>query len=682
MPKSYGGAPTMTFNPEISWVQHAKSVDTKTIHLQDVLRDIQGGRYKAEVEKIRNSLNSATNEAAELKERLPGIMFSGLFSKRSAKGLKAKSGLICADLDKVENIEAVRVKIQRDPHTLAVFVSPSGTGLKVLLRIDPEREHLESFTATERYFLKTFEVKIDPFCKDVCRLCFVSYDPKLFLNLEAKKLNYEEMAEVSMPENFGGRTRQDVTDLLTKIEPRPDYPTWIKIISAVYSELEYEDALAVLKNWSPEEVPGEYAEKYRSRLDHVGVGTLVYLASEARNTGKPDETLAKPFAVWSPGQFARYVADPNANLLGEGFLQKGELMSFVGAGGLGKTRLITYLAIQHIKQRPWCGLETKGGPIKWLLLSTESGLRRWKEDLQVMLQSATTDEANLIEKNFRALAITAEDDCDLNLGVETNLRRLKLTLAEENPGVVVFDPFADMIDGDENVAQDVGRSLRTLRKILHTHAPRAAYILVHHARTGAANVAQAGDNFNSGNFARGSKALYSKVRCEIQLAPADRDNPNVLLLCCGKSNDCKKFETRGIIFDPEKFSYAVNDDFDLQNWRADVSGKRTECIIPIAEVAATVRELVTANSGCEVSTAAITTALNERNSCSAKTVIRRLHAAVKIGVLRIGSKKSMWICVETNLGTCPETCPQVMSQGLETLDIPLMRGCPVPQIQK
>ena len=89
----------MTFNPEISWVQHAKSVDTKNIHLQDVLRDIQGGRYKAEVEKIRNSLNSATNEAAELKERLPGIMFSGLFSKRSAKGLKAKSGLICADLD-------------------------------------------------------------------------------------------------------------------------------------------------------------------------------------------------------------------------------------------------------------------------------------------------------------------------------------------------------------------------------------------------------------------------------------------------------------------------------------------------------------------------------------------------------------------------------------------------------
>ena len=186
----------MTFNPEISWVQQAKSVDVKTIHLQDVLGDIQGGRYKAEIEKIRNSLNSATNEAAELKERLPGIMFSGLFSKRSAKGLKAKSGLICADLDKVENIEAVRVKIQRDPHTLAVFVSPSGTGLKVLLRIDPEREHLESFTATERYFLKTFGVKIDKACKDVCRLCFVSYDPKLFQNLEAKKLNYEKMAEV------------------------------------------------------------------------------------------------------------------------------------------------------------------------------------------------------------------------------------------------------------------------------------------------------------------------------------------------------------------------------------------------------------------------------------------------------------------------------------------------------
>ena len=66
----------MTFNPEISWVQHAKSVGVKTIHLQDVLGDIQGGRYKAEIEKIRNRLNFITNEAAELKESLPGIMFS------------------------------------------------------------------------------------------------------------------------------------------------------------------------------------------------------------------------------------------------------------------------------------------------------------------------------------------------------------------------------------------------------------------------------------------------------------------------------------------------------------------------------------------------------------------------------------------------------------------------------
>lgn len=33
----------------------------------------------------------------------------------------------------------------------------------------------------------------------------------------------------------------------------------------------------------------------------------------------------------------------------------------------------------------------------------------------------------------------------------------------------------------------------------------------------------------------------------------------------------------------------------------------------------------------------------------------------------------------TNLETCLETCPQVMSQGLETLDILLIGGCPVPR---
>ena len=307
----------MTFNPEISWVQHAKSVGVKTIHLQDVLGDIQGGRYKAEIEKIRNRLNFITNEAAELKESLPGIMFSGLFSKRSAKGLKAKSGLICADLDKVENVEAVRVKIQRDPHTLAVFVSPSGTGLKVLLRIDPEREPLESFTATERYFLKTFGETIDPTCKDVCRLCFVSYDPNLFQNLDAKILNYEEMAEVltlvpdkgssprlriadtatvnlaagekqlsgndalmPMPEAFGDVSKGDVRRMLARIPTRPDYDKWLRISSAVFSALSYEDGFEVLSEWSPEENLGEYLEKYKHRLDDVKIGTLIFYAKQ------------------------------------------------------------------------------------------------------------------------------------------------------------------------------------------------------------------------------------------------------------------------------------------------------------------------------------------------------------------------------------------------------------------
>lgn len=94
----------MTINPEISWVQHARTPDVKTIHLQDVLGDIQGGQYKAEVEKIRNSLNSETNEAAELKKKLPGIMFSGLFSKRNAKGLKANSGSDFHDLPRLREI--------------------------------------------------------------------------------------------------------------------------------------------------------------------------------------------------------------------------------------------------------------------------------------------------------------------------------------------------------------------------------------------------------------------------------------------------------------------------------------------------------------------------------------------------------------------------------------------------
>ena len=355
------------------------------------------------------------------------------------------------------------------------------------------------------------------------------------------------------------------------------------------------------------------------------------------------EAIPKPnsYTIWSPSQFFAFKIDPSAILLGDGYLERGEWTSLVGIGGLGKTRLLLWLCICQITNRKWCDLQTKGTPQKCLLLSTESGLRRWKTDLEKIYSILTQEEKNLVESNLRLLALTPDEEGDLNLGDPANVERLKATLKTENPGIIGFDPFADMVDGDENKTVDMVTTLRTLKQIHRTSAPNAAAIIVHHARTGSGNIVQAGNLFAQGNFGRGAKALYSRVRCELQLAPGDKDNANLLVLACGKSNNGEKFAPRGIVFDSNNFTYSVDEDFDLEAWRSDVDGKRDYKSATIADVVNVVRDLCK-HTGDEVKAGEICDKAHATTAASTRTIKTRIKEALKAGYLRNGKVKGAY----------------------------------------
>jgi hypothetical protein len=324
-------------------------------------------------------------------------------------------------------------------------------------------------------------------------------------------------------------------------------------------------------------------------------------------------------------------------LLGSGFLELGQWTSLIGIGGLGKTRLALWLVISQMLGRPWCGIPTAGKPQKSVILSTENGLRRWKEDLTKIVSTLSAEEAAVIEANVRILAMTDDEDGDLCLGDTGNVARLKATLTATEPGIVVFDPFADMMDGDENKTSDLVATITTLRGVTRSCCPKAAILIIHHGRTGSSNVAQAGDNFNAGNFGRGAKALYSKVRCELQLAPEDRDNPNRLVLACGKANDTAKFAPRCLIFNEQDFSYSVDPYFDIDAWRDDVAGKRKRSAITMSEIVEFVREKCPL-PGDETDRKTVIAEF-ERSGASERTVQRYIQNAVESGYLRCGKTR-------------------------------------------
>src|SRR5262245_40788930 len=176
--------------------------------LSEVLDDIKSERHAAQIAALRRlsgkvlsykqSHPTATTEtdpelkalekaAKNSKQQLLAFTMSGTCGVRKGKALQSHSGVLQVDIDDLEQIEPMRSRLMKDPHVAFGFVSPSGRGLKLGLRIDGNH-HAASFLAAESYFATTYKAGIDPSVKDLLRLCFVSHDPELWQNHEAKIL--------------------------------------------------------------------------------------------------------------------------------------------------------------------------------------------------------------------------------------------------------------------------------------------------------------------------------------------------------------------------------------------------------------------------------------------------------------------------------------------------------------
>jgi hypothetical protein len=178
VPKNFAHEITIFINIKSTNAGHFR--DAKTI-----LERIKIGKSKSIIERVRSETNKDKRNI--LKQSLPAICFSGTFNKRTDNGLINHSGLICFDFDDFEtNKELTKrlTELKEDQYTYSIFISPSGNGFKVLVKIPADREkHRLYFKALEEYYNdKHFDVS----CKNESRVCYESYDPDLFINDNSK----------------------------------------------------------------------------------------------------------------------------------------------------------------------------------------------------------------------------------------------------------------------------------------------------------------------------------------------------------------------------------------------------------------------------------------------------------------------------------------------------------------
>jgi hypothetical protein len=186
----------------VSWVKCANEVETRQIALEKVIYAIRTGgknlKLKSQITQIRNKFESelalngdykaAKKLVSPLKLQLPGVLYSAKkIARRENEAVEEHSGLICTDLDNLNGaFDKVWTQLTKSPCVMLAFRSPCGDGIKTVFKVVPDiARHKDSFRAIQQHVLQICGKEIDQACKDVARMNFLSFDPDIYVNLDA-----------------------------------------------------------------------------------------------------------------------------------------------------------------------------------------------------------------------------------------------------------------------------------------------------------------------------------------------------------------------------------------------------------------------------------------------------------------------------------------------------------------
>ena len=166
----------------------------------DLVNYLQSEELKKKIDKIRNISNISKDAQANLKKQLP-YFIGAKFENNLRKGEFFKEIYYCIiDLDHIgnkEEVEQLKIKLKNDSKLLLAFVSPSGTGLKLVYRLNSIIDSSKKFSDFYKSFTyglgKTYPISqfIDYKTFDATRVSFLSYDSNLYYNPNAHGVDWK-----------------------------------------------------------------------------------------------------------------------------------------------------------------------------------------------------------------------------------------------------------------------------------------------------------------------------------------------------------------------------------------------------------------------------------------------------------------------------------------------------------
>jgi hypothetical protein len=162
----------------------------KTLTLEQALEHIRYDTYRYQIEDLRSARSTHGKSFYDgAKKQLDAYTFAGVFQQtRTKQHLLEHSGLVHLDYDGVTDVARAKIVLCAVPTVAYIFISPSGLGLKVgvhVPRVTDDTGYKHAWQIVSDYLTQHYDVIADPSGKDISRLCFVSWDPDLYLNLDA-----------------------------------------------------------------------------------------------------------------------------------------------------------------------------------------------------------------------------------------------------------------------------------------------------------------------------------------------------------------------------------------------------------------------------------------------------------------------------------------------------------------
>ena len=188
---------------KVSFYNSCRSKKEARVSLFGLFSRIKHGDFKDLIEHLR-SIESKKDKSHFKTTNIPAFTYSvNCNGNHSKEHISEYFGIIGLDYDDVDDPVVLKEKAIQIDTTMAAFISPSGKGVKVFVSTNSNiNQHKKAFDEVNRYYKEYLEHESDASVKDATRLCFISYDPDIYINEKSKTFDINEALNLNRADNI------------------------------------------------------------------------------------------------------------------------------------------------------------------------------------------------------------------------------------------------------------------------------------------------------------------------------------------------------------------------------------------------------------------------------------------------------------------------------------------------